>query len=209
MSTGSKIRYNCRSTNLLLFVLLWFPYTFGAYALVWHKNSFWKTIFCQRFQQVLTSYSCSLKSHIWRKAPTHSQPHARRRCWSTPHAICYTPEKTMYPLYKRQGEFRGRSGQHRKSNPHQDSISGPSSPERIAIPTELTRQLVSNSKPINLYHLLVTFTSLDTSGSRADTDLMAGPFDSRRRQYNFLSVGLSTSSLTVVLTESSINGQRD
>jgi hypothetical protein len=107
VSTGSKIRYNCPSTNLLLFVLLRFPCTLEANALIRHKNSFWKIIFCQRFQHVHTSYSCSLKSHFWRKAPTNSQPDARRRSWSAPRSSCYTPEEDPVPIVQEAGWFSG------------------------------------------------------------------------------------------------------
>ena len=45
--------------------------------------------------------------------------------------------KTRYPLYTRLGGPQGRSGQVRKISPHRDSIPGPSSPQAVAIPTEL------------------------------------------------------------------------
>ena len=51
--------------------------------------------------------------------------------------------KTRYPLYRRLGGPQGRSGQVRKiSLPHRDSIPGPSSPRRFAIPTDLSRLTV-------------------------------------------------------------------
>ena len=46
------------------------------------------------------------------------------------------PGKTRYPLYRRLGGSRaGLDG--RKISPHRDSIPGPSSPEPVAIPSEL------------------------------------------------------------------------
>ena len=49
--------------------------------------------------------------------------------------------KTWYPLYRRLGKSQGRCGRVRKIRPHQDSIPGPSSPQRVAIPTELPRPI--------------------------------------------------------------------
>jgi hypothetical protein len=56
------------------------------------------------------------------------------------------PGKTRYPLYRR-GWVGPRAGLDRcgKSRPHRDSIPGPYSPERVAVPTELSR-------PPRLYH---------------------------------------------------------
>jgi hypothetical protein len=85
MSIVSRIRYICRCTNLLIFVLLRSPPTLAAHAFVRHKNSFWKTVFCQWSQHVQNS--CSLKSRTWRKAPTHSKPDARRRGWLGPQLL--------------------------------------------------------------------------------------------------------------------------
>jgi hypothetical protein len=48
------------------------------------------------------------------------------------------PRKSRYPLYKRMSGPQGRSGRLRKTSPHQRSISGPSSPYGVAIPTELS-----------------------------------------------------------------------
>ena len=48
------------------------------------------------------------------------------------------PGKTQYTLYRRLGGPQDRSEQVRKISPHQDSISGPSSPQAVAIPTELS-----------------------------------------------------------------------
>ena len=48
------------------------------------------------------------------------------------------PGKTRYPLYRRLGGPRNRSGQVRKISPHRDSVPGPSSPQRVAIPTTLS-----------------------------------------------------------------------
>jgi hypothetical protein len=50
------------------------------------------------------------------------------------------PGKTQYPLYRRLGGPQGRSGQVRKISPpppNWDSIPGPSSPQPVAIRTEL------------------------------------------------------------------------
>jgi hypothetical protein len=51
------------------------------------------------------------------------------------------PEKEIrYPLYRRLGGPRGRYGWLQKmSTTHRDSISGPFSPQRFAIPTKLSR----------------------------------------------------------------------
>jgi len=48
------------------------------------------------------------------------------------------PGKTRYALYRRLGGPQGRSCWWEKSRSHRDSISGPSSPYRVAIPTELS-----------------------------------------------------------------------
>jgi hypothetical protein len=49
--------------------------------------------------------------------------------WLTPRFGRFTPGKeSRYPLYRRLGGPQGRSGRVRKSRPHQNSISGPSSP---------------------------------------------------------------------------------
>jgi hypothetical protein len=55
------------------------------------------------------------------------------------HAPAALPRgKSRYPLFKRLGWLQGRSGRVRKiSSPHRDSISGPSSPWRVAIPTDV------------------------------------------------------------------------
>ena len=48
--------------------------------------------------------------------------------------------KNRYPLYRRLGGLQGPSGRVRKiSPPQQDSNPGPSSPQQVAIPTELSR----------------------------------------------------------------------
>ena len=62
--------------------------------------------------------------------------------WSTPRPGRFTPRKeTRYPLNKRLGGPQGLSGRVREISPppHRDSIPGPSSPLRVAIPTELFR----------------------------------------------------------------------
>jgi len=66
------------------------------------------------------------------------------------HALAaLTPEKTRYPLYIMLGGPQGRVGRVRKILPRQGSISGPSSPYAVAIPTELYRPTmgsVTNTK---------------------------------------------------------------
>ena len=53
-----------------------------------------------------------------------------------------TEVKTRYPLYRRLGGPQARSGRVRKiSPPQRDSIPRPSSPQRVAIPTELSRPI--------------------------------------------------------------------
>ena len=47
------------------------------------------------------------------------------------------PEKTRYRL----GEYKGRCGRLRKISPHRDSTPGPSRPQRVATPTELSRSI--------------------------------------------------------------------
>ena len=49
------------------------------------------------------------------------------------------PEKTRYPLYRRLGGPQGGSGQVWRSRTHWDSIPGPSSPQQVTIPTELSQ----------------------------------------------------------------------
>jgi hypothetical protein len=74
--------------------------------------------------------------------------------WSSTRPGRFTPGKTQYPLYRRLGWPQSRSGRVRKISlphqdfaenfsPHRDSIPGPSSPYRVAIPTELSRPLLS------------------------------------------------------------------
>ena len=60
----------------------------------------------------------------------------------TPAAL--PPGKTRYPLYRRLGGHLGRvcTGAENLA-PHRDSIHGPSSTQRVAIPTELSRPLVN------------------------------------------------------------------
>ena len=60
--------------------------------------------------------------------------------WLAPRPGSSTPGKDIrYLLYRRLGGPQGRSGRVRKiSLPHQDSIPGPSSPQRVAIPTWCT-----------------------------------------------------------------------
>jgi hypothetical protein len=48
-------------------------------------------------------------------------------------------KETRYSLYRRLGGPQGRSGLVWKISPPWDSIPGPSSLKRVAIPTELTR----------------------------------------------------------------------
>jgi hypothetical protein len=75
--------------------------------------------------------------------------------WSTPHPGCFTPGKeNRYPLYRRLGGPQGRS------RPHCDSIPGPSSPERVATPTELSRPTIL---VIILLKYLTLLTNLFTS----------------------------------------------
>jgi hypothetical protein len=59
--------------------------------------------------------------------------------WSTPRPCRFTPGKTQYPLYRKVSGPQGRFGQVRKISPHRDSIPGPSSPYRVAIPIALSR----------------------------------------------------------------------
>jgi len=47
--------------------------------------------------------------------------------------------KTRYPSYRRLGGPQGRSGRLRIISLPRDSIPGPSSPQRVAVPTELSR----------------------------------------------------------------------
>ena len=49
------------------------------------------------------------------------------------------PPKTRHPLYRRLGVPQGRSGRVRKISPLPGFDPGPSSPQRVAIPTELSR----------------------------------------------------------------------
>ena len=48
-----------------------------------------------------------------------------------------SPGKNRCPLYRKLGGPKDRSRQVRKISLHRDSISGPSSPQPVAIPTEL------------------------------------------------------------------------
>jgi len=60
---------------------------------------------------------------------------------STPYPSRFTPMKeTRYQYYRRLSGPKGRSGRVRKiSPPHWDSMPGPYSPYRVAVPTELSR----------------------------------------------------------------------
>ena len=56
------------------------------------------------------------------------------------HAAAALPSgMTRYPLYRRLGRPQGRSGRVRKISPPPGLIPGPSSSQRVAIPTELSR----------------------------------------------------------------------
>ena len=51
-------------------------------------------------------------------------------------------EEIPYPLYRRLGGPQGWSGRVRKIlSPNRDSIPGPSSPYRVAVPTALSRNI--------------------------------------------------------------------
>ena len=52
-------------------------------------------------------------------------------------------KETRYPLYRRLGWPQGRSGRVRKISPLRDSIPRPYSPQRVVIPTVLSRPAVS------------------------------------------------------------------
>jgi hypothetical protein len=59
------------------------------------------------------------------------------------HAAVGLPQGIRYPLYRKLGGPQGRSGRVWKiSSPQRDSIPGPSSLQRVAIPTELPRPTV-------------------------------------------------------------------
>jgi len=64
------------------------------------------------------------------------------------------PGKTRYPLYRRLGGSQGQSDRCGKSRPHWDSIPGPSSPQRVAIPTELSRPMKRIKYTIYFFYLL-------------------------------------------------------
>jgi len=57
----------------------------------------------------------------------------------TPAAL--TLGQNRYPLYRRLGAPRAGVDQCRKSRPQQDSIPGPSSPQRVAMAIELFRNI--------------------------------------------------------------------
>ena len=61
------------------------------------------------------------------------------------------PGKTRYLLYRRMGGPQGRSGLVQKISPHRDSIPGPFSPQRVAIPTELFRPISSRKGDFKIY----------------------------------------------------------
>ena len=58
---------------------------------------------------------------------------------------------TRYPLYRRLGGLQGRGGRVRRISPppHRDSIPEPSSPQRVAIPTDLSRPTISTKAVIH------------------------------------------------------------
>jgi hypothetical protein len=67
--------------------------------------------------------------------------------WSTPRPGRNLPQgKTRYPFYRRLGGPQSRPGQLRKISPHRDSIPGPSNPQRVAIPTEISRPAKKTSR---------------------------------------------------------------
>ena len=59
------------------------------------------------------------------------------------------PGMTRYPLYRRLGGPRAGLDGCWKSRPHRDSIPGPSSPQRVAIPTTLSRPTLLWGSPKN------------------------------------------------------------
>ena len=60
--------------------------------------------------------------------------------WLTPRPGHSTLRKeTRYPSYRRLCGLQGRSGRVRKTRPRRCSIPGPSSPQRVATPTETSR----------------------------------------------------------------------
>ena len=55
-----------------------------------------------------------------------------------------TGKMTRYPSYRRLGGPQDRSGGVRKNSPHHNLMPGPSSPHRVAMPTELSRPIGMN-----------------------------------------------------------------
>ena len=75
--------------------------------------------------------------------------------WSTPWSL-YPCKDTRYPLNRRLGGPQGRSGWVWNVSPlHRVSIPGPSSPQRVAVPTELSR-------PTNIFRVSSKFNARDT-----------------------------------------------
>jgi hypothetical protein len=70
-------------------------------------------------------------------APTHLKTVLGGGGWQAPGYDGFTPGKTRYPFYRRLGGPQDWSGHHGKVSPHQDSISGPSSPQQVTILTAL------------------------------------------------------------------------
>jgi hypothetical protein len=63
--------------------------------------------------------------------------------WSAPRPGCFVPRKeTRYPLHRRLGGPQGDQDRCRKSRLHRDSISWPSNPWRVAIPSTLSQPTI-------------------------------------------------------------------
>jgi len=67
--------------------------------------------------------------------------------------VALPPGKTQYPLYRRLGGAQGQSERVGKISPHWNSIPGPSNPQRVNIPTELSRTTIRNKLIIKGNHM--------------------------------------------------------
>jgi hypothetical protein len=67
--------------------------------------------------------------------PTHSQQGTKRGELSPPLSGRYAPGEDSELITLGLGGSRSRSGRNGKSRPHRDSITGPSSPQCVSVPT--------------------------------------------------------------------------
>ena len=90
------------------------------------------------YQKVTPWHAATGTGGWWRCCSDPLAASALEICgWSAPGSGSFIPRKDRCPTYRWLGGPQCRSAQHAKPCPQRDSIPGPSSPQRVAIPTEL------------------------------------------------------------------------